>query len=92
MNNAGFWEIIFQVVSSWQVIVITVFLVLLVFFVNYVTKISFARGPSTPKEKKTKGFKLKLKAPSLKKKEKKEAEDEEEVEGMDDSELGLEEE
>ena len=75
MENGGLWDLIFQVIRSWQVIVATLVILLYIFLVNYVTRRQRRRRPprsARPKRQKVK----KTKAVS-------------EDDGADTSELGL---
>ena len=77
MSNDGLKDLIIEVISSWQVIVVTVVILLYIFFVNFVTRDHYRRNHlSQPKVQKAKA----------KSKPKKGSSDE----VTDDSELGLE--
>ena len=45
MDNGGLRDLIFQVISSWQVIVATVVVVIFLFLVNYVSQTHYSRSP-----------------------------------------------
>ena len=60
MANGGLRELIFQVISSWQVIAATVVIVIYIFLVNYVSGNRYRkRSSSVPKQKKIKTKKTK---------------------------------
>jgi hypothetical protein len=75
-------KLLFQVITSWQVIAVTVVIVLYLFLVSYVAKLY--HSPRSPSRFSTKLKKPKKTAPAL---EPSEAEEEEET---DDEDLGLE--
>jgi len=50
--SGNFFDLALQVIRSWQVIVVTVAIVLYVFLVNYVAKIYNRRKPRPPKPNK----------------------------------------
>ena len=81
MTNDGLKDLILEVISSWQVIVVTVVVLLYIFFVNFVSRDHYRRNNlSQPKVQKVK---VKAKAKTKPKKDSSE-------EVTDDSELGLE--
>ena len=69
-------SLLIQVITSWQVIVVTLAILLYVFLINYVSRNRYRRRPPPPPKTK-----------EIKKSKKTEQEDE----AVDDSELGLEE-
>ena len=78
MFNEEVRGLLVQVITSWQVIAVTIVLVIYMFLINYVAKIYYNRPgpPSMPKKKKSKSAAPEASAPSP---------------TSDDDELGLEE-
>ena len=75
MDNGGLRDLIFKIISSWQVIVATVVIIIYVFFVNFVSQVHYRRRQVKFKHKKAKA----------------QGKATPEAEVTDDSELGLEE-
>ena len=79
MFNAEVREMLAQVLTSWQVVAVTVVLVMYMFLVNYVVKARRRPGkPSSAKRKKGKAPKLEFPSPP-------EGEPGDEVLGLDDT-------